>query len=304
MFLVNVKRIFRAGFVNFWRNRFVSLSSVLAMTIALFVISSVIFLSAIFDFTLKEIQAKVDINAYFVTKADESDVLLVKKSLEGLPQIKTVTYTSASDALKAFKARHADDAYINQALGELDDANPLGAVLNIKAKDPSQYESIANFLKSNYSSFIDTVTFFQNSKAIDRLTSITTLANKFGFGLAIAFILIAIIVTLNTIRLVIFTSKDEISVMRLVGASDKYVKGPFVVSGMIYGLLSAAIVLIGLFPLTYWLGQTAQSFLSGLNLFDFYLTNFASIFLIIVVSGLFIGALSAYVAVRRYLKHK
>jgi cell division transport system permease protein len=310
MFWINTKRIVRAGFVNFWRNRFVSLAAVLAMTLALLVISTILFLSAIFNFTLVQVKDKVDISVYFVTSAAEEDILSIKKSLESLPEVMAVTYISREQALADFRNKHTNDDEILQALNELPD-NPLEAALNIKAKDPSQYEGITNFLKSNdvlskdSTPIIRKINFEENQLAIDRLNKIIALANKFGFGLAVAFILISIIITLNTIRLVIYISKDEISVMRLVGASSKYVKGPFIISGLIYGVVSTALVLLILFPITYWLSSVTGRFFAGLDLFAFYLNskNFLEIAGILLGSGLLVGAVSSFLAVRRYLKH-
>ena len=145
MFFTKVKRVLRAGLTAFWRNGFVSLSSMVVMVITLFMIASLIFMSAIFTFALNEIKDKVDIDVYFVSNATESDIFSLKKSIEGLPEVAMVSYTSREQALINFKERHKDDATVLKALDELGD-NPLTASLSIKAKDPSQYESVAKFL--------------------------------------------------------------------------------------------------------------------------------------------------------------
>jgi len=307
MFIIKIKRVFRAGLTSFWRNGFVSLSSMVVMFIALFIITSLIFLSAVMSFSLQEIKNKVDINVYFTSKASEADIFSLKKSIEGISEVASVTYTSNEDALAAFKERHKDDALTLQALDELG-TNPLTASLSIKAKEPSQYESIAKFLGGEDPSspsnnpIIEKVNYYQNKVVIDRLTKITEAVNTAGFWLAIIFLVIAVIITFNTIRLAIFISKDEISVMRLVGASGRYVKGPFVVSGILYGIVSAILVIIVFFGLTYWLGSMSKNFFVGLDLFDFYLKNFGQIFLIVFGSGIALGAVSSYLAVRKYLK--
>ncbi|MEI8339765.1 MAG: permease-like cell division protein FtsX [bacterium] len=307
MFWVNVKRIVRAGSVSFWRNKFVSLSAVLAMTLALFVIGGTIFLSEVFNATTSAIKDRVDVNVYFITDAEEADVLAVQKDLQGLPEVKEVTYTSRVQALDNFKARYKDNTLVMQSLTELGQ-NPLGASLSVKAKDPSQYEAISNYLKSNgvlskdKTSIVDKINYFENKDAIDRLTKLSDWANNFILWLVIALVAVAIIVTLNTVRLVIHISREEISVMRLVGASNKYVNGPFIISGIIYGFVSSVIVLAILFPLSYWLGQFS-SFFSGLNLFTFYMSDFLRIALIVVGAGLIIGTFSSILAVQRYLKH-
>ncbi len=303
----NTRRIVKTGFFSFWRNGFVSLSSIVVMLVTLSVIGGLIFLSAILNTTLTQIQNKVDINVYFVTSAPEGNILSLKKTIEGLPEVANVDYTSREQALADFKAKHENDEITLQALDELGE-NPLGATLNIRAKDPSQYEGIAKFLSNQGTlstgddSIIDKVNYFQNKTAIDRLSKIIDSANRLGLVTTIVLALISIIITFNTIRLAIFISKDEISVMRLVGADAGYIRGPFMVAGIMYGAVAAIITLIMFFPITLWLGGVTQNFFLGLNIFNYYLENFGQFFLILVGCGALIGAVSSGLASRKYLK--
>lgn len=307
MFWMKMKRVMRTGFFNFWRNGTVSMASVLVMLVTLMVIGFIIFTSAILDRSLTELRNKVDINVTFVPSAIEEDILNIKHSLESLPEVSLVTYVSREDALTAFKERHQNDQSILSALDELGE-NPLGAMLNVKAKDPSQYESVANFLESNSVlsasgiTIIDRVNYYQNKVAIDKLTSIINAADRIGFAITLILGLISILIAFNTIRLTIYIARDEISVMRLVGASTSYIQGPFVVVGIIYGVMAAIIALILFLPITYWLGSATESFFTGLNLFSYYLRHFPQIFLIILLSGVVIGAVSSSLAIRKYLR--
>ncbi len=307
MLWTKIKRVFRAGFTSFWRNGFVSLASILVMVVTLFVIGSLIFTSAVLSSTLTEIKNKVDVNVYFTTGASEDQILSLKKTLEALPEVAHVDYISRDQALANFKDKHQTDQLTLQALDELGD-NPLGAVLNIKAKDPSQYEGIATFLQGKSglapdgTSIIDKVNYFQNKVAIDRLTHIIDAGQKVGFTLTIILVIISVLITFNTVRLAIYTAREEISVMRLVGASNKYIRGPFVVTGIFYGLISAAVTLLIFMPLTYWLGPKTENFFTGINIFEYYRENFVHIFLVLVSSGVFIGAVSSFWATRKYLK--
>lgn len=307
MMWTSIKRISRSGFYSFWRNGFVSVSSVFIMVIALSVIAGTIFLGAILNASLQEIKNKVDVNVYFVQNAPEDSILSLKKSIEALPEVSAVSYISAGDALADFKNKHQNDEFTLQALEELP-SNPLGASLNIKAKDPSQYEGIANFLNSKSilspggGTIIDKVNYFQNKMAIDSLSKLIDSANRLGFALTIFLVAISILITYNTIRLSIFMSKDEISVMRLVGASAMYIRGPFIISGAIYGLASALITLVLFYPITLWLGKVTADFFVGLNVFHYYAQNFGQIFLIVVLSGVFIGAFSSFLAARKHLR--
>ena len=306
-FKTKLKRIIKAGFFNFWRSGYVSLASILVMVITLSVIGSVIFVSAILNITMSELRNKVDINVYFVTSAPEETILSLKTKIETLPEVKTVEYMSREEALENFRLQHENDQITLQALEELGD-NPLGASLNIKAKEPSQYEGIANFLNeenilsSGGEKIIDKINYFENRIAIEKLSRIIDSAENLGSALSLALIIVSIMITFNTVRLTIYISREEISVMQLVGASKNYVKGPFVVTGVIVGLISGLITMFLFFPISYWLGNTTQNFFIGLNIFDYYLSNFFEILLIVVGSGVAIGAISSFLAVRKYLK--
>ena len=231
----------------------------------------------------------------------------MQEKIEGLAEVSSVTYTSREQALQDFKERHQNDEFTLQALDELSD-NPLGASLNIKAKDPSQYESIAQFLNqepalsSDGSSIIDKVNYYQNKVAIDKLTGIIDAADRLGTAIILVLVLISVLITFNTIRLTIYISREEIAVMRLVGASSTYIRGPFMIVGIIYGTVAGILTLLLFYPVTYWLGGVTQDFFIGLNVFDYYASNFGQIFLVVIGSGIVIGALSSYLAVRKYLK--
>lgn len=301
-----IKRIIQAGFVNFWRNGTVSLSSVLVMVVALFVISSVLFVGAVLTSTLNQIKDKVDINVYLVTGAQETDIMALQKTLQAMPQVKTVEYVSAAQALENFKKLHVNDQLTLQALAELD-SNPLGAVLNIKAKETSQYESIATFLdgKTTISSdgapIIESVNYQKNKIAIDRLTSIISSSQKLGLVVTLVLVLISILITFNTIRLIIYMSREEISVMKLVGASNTYVRGPFVVTGIMYGVVSALITLALLYPILYYVRSFAVSF-AGIDLLQYYFRHFGEIFVLLFGAGALVGGVSSFLAVKRYLQ--
>jgi cell division transport system permease protein len=309
MIEITIKRIFRSGLQNFFRNGFVSFSSVVVMTITLFIITSMIMLGGLLTYSLDKVKEKVDVNVYFITNADEPEILSIKKTLEGLAEVEEVEYVSREQALARFKEKHKGDDLTLQAIEELGE-NPLGASLNVRAKDPSQYESIANFLErgdndilfKNGSTIIDKVNYAQNKVVIERLNSIINSANMAGMWFATIFIIISILITFNTIRLTIFMAKDEISVMRLVGASNKYVKGPFIVSGVLSGLISAFLVIIFFAIITFWVSKYYSAYFVGFNIFGYYTGNFFRIFSILFGSGILLGAFASYLAVQKYLR--
>ncbi|HVY72689.1 MAG TPA: permease-like cell division protein FtsX [Candidatus Paceibacterota bacterium] len=306
---VQIKRVFRAGFLDFWRNGFVSLASILVMTVTLFVVGLTLFAGVILNSALADLRDKADVNVYFTQNAPEDQVLELQKSLQALPQVQSVEYLSADEALAEFRERHQNDQLTLQALQELGD-NPLGAVLNIKAKDIAQYDAIAQFLEqqqalsSGSSSIIDKVNYFdaQHRQALDRLQHITESSGRLGLVVILLLVLVTLAISFNTLRLAIYTSREEIQVMRLVGAGTFYIRAPFMVEGVLYGLISGLITLLLLYPLTYWLGASTESFFGGINVFSYYVGNFFTFFGIIVGTGVVLGAVASYLAVRRYLK--
>jgi len=305
--VTNTRRIWKAGFVNFWRNAVVSLSAIFVMTIALFVVGSTMLSSVFLDNTLNDLRNKADINVYFSPETIETDIFLMKKNLEALPEVARVEYTSREQAIENFKKRHVNDYRITQALEELAD-NPLGAILNIGAKDPSQYEVIAKYLSdeselnTGENKVVFSNNYAKNKVIIDKLTSITNGVERVSFAVLFVLIAIAIIITFNTVRLAIYISREEIAIMRLVGANNNFVRGPFIVEGMIYGMVAAIIATAFFYPVTLWLKGATSDFYGGVDLFVYYLAHLNQIFLLLLAVGVGLGAISSWLAVRRYLK--
>lgn len=305
MIWTKMKRIMKAGTAGFVRNGSVSVASTLVMTVTLSVIAALLFTGALLQSTLQGIKERVDINVYFETFAEEEDMLALKDRVEKQPQVASVTYISRDQALAEFRDRHQDNPLIMDALDEVGE-NPLEATLNIRAQDPSQYQAIADFIQRDTAAagtnFIKKISYIENKTAIDTLSRIIDSSEQLGLIIALFFVIVSILITFNTVRLAIYTSKDEIAVMRLVGASARYIKGPFVIIGIIYGVVSAVITLALLYPITYWLGPKTFNLGTGLNIFNYYLSNFLQITGIIIAAGIILGIISSWLAVKKYIK--
>lgn len=307
MRLITITRILRSGFQAFWRNGFVTLASILIMTITLFVIGSTIFLQAILDSSLEQIEQKVDVNVYFVSGAREADILALQSKLQDLPEVQEAEYVSRQEVLEDFRERHEGDDLTLQALEELG-GNPFGAVLNVQAEETSQYEEIANFLGSEEAltasgeDIIEDVNYFRNREVIRKLSQIIDSTQALSFFLTILLVGLTVLITYNTIRLAIYTNKEEISIMKLVGASNSYIRGPFVIEGVLYGLVSGIATLIIFYPITFLLGDATARFFVSFNLFTYYINNFGEFLVIILASGILLGAVSSFWAAKRHLK--
>ncbi|HFC11040.1 MAG TPA: ABC transporter permease [Candidatus Kaiserbacteria bacterium] len=306
MIWTNIRRVSTAGAKNFARSGSVSFATVLIMTVTLGIIGALIFLSALLNYTLTGIRNKVDVSVYFVTTATTENITSLQHRLEQLPQVSEVTYTSREKALTEFRARHANDQLTLQALDELG-GNPLDASLAIKAKDPSQYESIVDFLNtgpalsSSGTSIIDRINYAQNKSVINRLSLAITATQKVGIAVVLIFALASIIIAFATVRLAIYTSRDEIAVMRLVGASNAYIRWPFVMTGVLSGIVSAIIVLVLFLPVTWYVGHVTTLWFGGFDFFAYYRSHIWALSGALLGSGIVLGGVASFLAIRRYL---
>jgi cell division transport system permease protein len=304
--LTSFKRVIKAGFVGFWRNAYVSLAAIFVLTIALFVIGATMFIDQLLTTSLQTLQSKVDINVYFVPDAPQDKIDQLITSLKALPDVAAVELTSREEALRQYRERNQGDEIAIQALDELSE-NPLGANLAVQARETSQYEQIAQFLEEQQAQeepqvqVIDEINYSRNKDSIDTLSNIINAVEQASFLVLVVLLISAVLITLNTIRLTIYTAREEIAIMRLVGASNMYIRGPFMLQGFMYGLISGLLAMIIFYPIMIWIGPRTETFFE-LNLLTYYLDNFFIIFLILAGIGIVLGFVSSTLAVARYLK--
>lgn len=299
-------RIIRNGFVGFYRNRTISVSAIVVMTITLMIVGGLVYSRAMLKHVLYHVQNKVDVTAYFVLNAQEDDILKVKEALEKLPEVKRVEYTSRDQALVNYKEKNANDALALQAIEEIGQ-NPFRASIEVLAKNSGQYEAIASFLKSKEftqedNALIDKIDYADNKEIIDRLNSLIATSERAGLTIAAIFILISIMITYNTIRLAIYTFRDEIGVMRLVGANKAYVRGPFVIEGILYGIVAAFLATLLYLPISVYIRDYVSNALVQFDTLEFYTQRGFFMGGILLTVGILLGMISSYLSVRKYLK--
>lgn len=299
--IVTLSRIIKFGWQGFLRNGWLSISTIIIMILAAAMFEGLILFNVAGREAVTSIQEKIDISVYFKAAVSEDTVLNMKRSLENLSEVKDVEYVSREQALENFKQRHADEETITQTLAELD-ANPLLASLNIKAKDPHEYATIAGYLDSqNLQETVEKVTYAQNQVVIDRLVGFIDTMKKGGVVLTLFLAFVAVIVTFNTIRLAIFSASDQIGIMRLVGASNSFISGPYVVEGIIYGIISALVSFLLVIPLVSFVSPHLTSFVPELELMGYFTGHAIALFLYQIVFCALLGVLSGVIATRRYL---
>ncbi len=302
--LTSLKRVFILAFTDFYRNKGRSIAAIFVLIITIALVTGLFFLHGISNFIISEVQNKIDITAYFKSDTAENDILNVKSQiLNSSPGIKDIQYVSKDDALNNFTKKHKDNPVFSNALTQVGD-NPFLPSLNIVTTgSPSEYEQVANILQSSqFSSLIDKVDFSQKKATIEKVFSITSNINKFGIGLAVILVLVAILIVFNTIKLAIDSSKEEIGTMRIVGASSWFVRTPFIIQGAIFGFISFIICFLITFLLSYFLSSGLEIIIPGFSLFDYFVSNFWIIILIQLGAGVALGIVSSFIVVNKYLK--
>lgn len=299
--LISIARIIKSGFKNFWRNGYLSIAVIFIIILTVLIFTSLVLLNVVGNAALKNLEEKVDISVYLKNSADDDQIEKVKTKIEKLGEVKRVEYISREEALKNFKQEYEDNDIIKESLAELE-INPLPPTLNIKANALDQYQSIVQFLEQNKGEVVNKINYDQNKDVINRLHTIIETSKKVGVVLGVVVGVIAILITFNTIRLTIYSHRQEIEIMRLVGASNWYIRMPFIIEGIIYGVCGVVAALLVIYPLLGWLSPRISGFIPGSDVMSYFRSNKAMIVLLQLAVGVGLGVLSSGIAVRRYLK--
>lgn len=301
MFLVTLYRITKTSLISFWRNRWLSLAATLVMILALLTISIFVSILLITNKTTQSLRDRVDLTAYFNESASDDQIFAIQKILINRSDIKIVDYTSKSDALKRWREINKDDPKVRDTISE--DDNPLPRSLEVKTRIPEDLDKINTLLNSSdYKPIINKISYEKNKVIIDRLLRITHFVKIAGWSLSGLFVLIAILIIYNTVRLTIFARSDEIAIMKLVGGSDWYIKGPFILEGSIYGFLGALISSILFYFSFHFMIPVAEKYLGLMNLNSTYLgMNLVEMIVIQFAIGILLGTFCSILAIRKHL---
>ncbi len=279
-----------------------SIATILIMVVVISLATLLFLLNPASKILISGLQEKVDISVYFGEDVLPGDIWEVESEISRIPEVKDVEYVSREQALEKFIEKHKDDPVLMESLTEVG-YNPFLASLNIKAWQVSQYEQVTNFLETGpFRNLIDKVDYHQRKPVIEKVFSITSGINKVGIFFSIIFGAIAILVAFNTIRIAIYNSSEEISIMRLVGASNWFVRGPFLIQGAIVGFIATLITLIITFGICYGLDSKIRVIAPEISIFSLFLSNFWTLILIQLATGIGLGVLSSFIAIRKYLR--
>jgi len=302
MLLLTLKRTFFSGFTHFCLNGWLSFAVISIISLTLLIISVLIVLTIASNLIVKSVQDKVDISVYFKSEVEESKIMEFRSSVLQYKEVKSADYVSKNRALDEFKSKNADNPVIMQSI-EAIGGNPLNASINIKAVTPDKYDIIATAIQNSaYKDQISRINYAKNKIVIERLNNVLSTTRKVGVMLATLFSLIAVLITFNAIRITIYAHRQEIEIMRLVGASNPYIRMPFIFEGIIYGATSAIAVMIVLYPIIRFAAPMIAGAVSVKEVQANFIHYFWLILLVQIFVGIALGIISSLIAIRRYLK--
>lgn len=288
--------------ISLWRNRWLSLAATLIMVLTLLTISIFVSLLFITNTTTEALREKVDMTVYFNDSTSKDQIFAIQNTLMTRSDIKNVKYISKEEALIVWQDRNSDDEKMRNIISA--DDNPLPRSLEVKTQNPEDLDNINTLLSANdYTPLIKNVSYRKNKDLIDRLVKITSFIKIAGWALSTIFVIIAILIIFNTIRLTIFARSEEIEIMKLVGASDWYVRGPFIVEGLAYGILGAILSSIVFYFAFKFTVPAAERYLGLSDMNSSYLgMNIVVLITLQVIVGLLLGGFCSMWAVKRHLK--
>ena len=307
--LITLRRIIHTGIVNFIRNASLAVAAMAVMVVTLTIILFSIVTNATFTNTINSITSKIDISVYLndgITPEQKDDLV---SGIKKLPNVKSVQYLSKDQVFARYTKQNAGNQDLLSAINEA--SNPLPATILIKPIDLNKIQDIKDYLtKPDIAALQSDQPSYSGDRkaAIDKITHATNVLREIGVVAVVTFTIISALIIFNTIQMAIFNRRDEIQIMRLLGANTAYIRGPFVVESIIYGILSAVISVLIINAAFVAASSALQA--SSLGLLDigfasdYFNSHFLWLLTVQLAIGIIIGAASSIIATRRYLKFK
>ena len=303
MFL-SFARVARLSFQQFHRNLWLSIATITLLVLPLLAINMIVSLGAVAEAATQAVQDKIDVSIYFKPSVSNENVEQVSADLKALPEVKEVSFIPKEGSLERFKERHKDDPIILESLTELGE-NPFGATLAVKAHDPEQYQRILVFLEDpKYAELIEEKNFDDHRFVISKINTLMRNIRSFGLIVAAIFGVIAVLIVINTVRVSVYTHRGEIGVMRLVGAGNWFIRGPFLMEAFLFSFVAVLITAAIVYPSLTFVQPRLNALFEGvdISLVSYYNAHFLVIFGTQLLAVFVLTVFSSFFAVRRYLK--
>jgi len=287
-----LKRALKLSVKNIWRNKFLSLATILVMGITIFIFNIIYSVNIITQNAIEDLSKKIDIVVYLKETTTAQEAQNIAEEIKKLNTVEKVKYQTKEEALKSLEKTHPD---LTVALNKYDLNNPLPASLNITTNNPKNHKNIEEFLnQEKYKKYLTEITTNSNSPIISsvsqNLTKVSQFTNQLVYWLIIIFLIGGTLIIINAIQITIFSRKKEIEVMKLVGASYNFIRIPFIIECIIYGILATTLSYAMMIPLQ-----------NNIQLFDI---NINKLFIIELIITITLSTLSSLVAIHKHLHTK
>jgi len=299
--LISIVRALKFSLQDIWRNVWLSLVTIVILVLALFSVNLLLAVQVISGAAVETVRDKIDISLYLRTEASESDILALRAKISALDNVREVSYTSKQAALEAFQNKHQNNPDVISALRELDE-NPLSPSLVINPKDLNRYDDLITELNKISDPIIETRNFDDHKLMLEKINGITDRVSEAGFLVSMLFIFITLLVLYNTIRVAIYTHRQEIAIMRLVGGSSWFIRSPFLISSILYTLIGMIITTVLFYFFLTLLQPYLETFFLNytFNIVSYFSANFVPLFILEFLGAAVINMVASLVAVRKY----
>ncbi len=299
--LISLWRATKFSFQDIARNVWLSLVTIIILILAFFSVNLLLSVQVISRAAIDTVRDKIDVSLYLRTDAAESDILALRAQISAIENVREVVYISKQQALEDFQSKHQNNPDILEALRELD-VNPLSPSLIIRPHDVNKYDGLIAELNRLSSPVIESRNFTDHQELLAKINMITDRVSQAGFVVSILFIFITLLVIYNTIRVAIYTHRTEIGIMRLVGASDWFIRAPFIISSLIYTLIGLVLTTVIFYSFLSLLQPYLETFFMNydFNIIGYFQSNFIQFFVLQFAGAALINIAASLVAVRKY----
>ena len=301
--VISFLRAVKFSLQDIYRNIWLSLVTIMILVLSLFTVNMLLVVKVVGDTAVEAVKEKIDINLFLKTTAEENEILALKAKVSNLSEVKEVTYISKAEALENFKNKHTDNPEVLEALKVLG-TNPLSPTLVIKPKNLESFDNLINELNAFDDQIIESRNFSNYKAMLEKINGITGKVYDAGLVLSVIFVAITLLVIYNSARVAMYTHRREITIMRLVGASKKFIQMPYLLSSIIYTMISIFIIMIIFYLFLRLLQPYLETFFVGynVNLIKYFFGNGLKIFGIQFLAAGIINLIASYLAVRKYAK--
>lgn len=298
-------RITKTGLHNFARNAWLSTAATAVMTITLSLVAVSYIATVALNETIKGVVEKIDISIYLKDSATPEQINALKARLEKAENVQQVAFVTKADALKDYREQNKDNPKLLEAVNETD--NPLPASLQIKAKDPNELDPITAIVNQpDFKPLLaerEPISYSGDRKAtIDKIIQTSNFFKATGIAASVVFVIISTLIIFNTIRMAIFTRREEIEIMKLVGATNWFIRGPFIFEAALYGIIAAVIAIAFTYTVILNGAPRLGNYIDTSTVTGLLQDNAALVMIALLLLGVLIGAASSMVALKKYLK--